>query len=243
MNKDEQVKSMNDEDFLDRYGRLVQYTINKNFSPEVLSAVYQNTSLEYEDLIQIGLIGLCKARNKFDTQYGYSFSTYAVPLILGEIQTALRENSKIKGFSRSTYYLRQKIIKADMLRSPTDEIKSAFGVAESEVKAALNFCPTYLYFNSLAQKSDEGRNIEFEESIPAEFNLEDDVTNKVILNQFINNSLSEKEKQAWYLCNVQEMRQSEAAKVMGISQAHVCRMLKSVYRKAESYGKAAGLYK
>ena len=71
---------------------------------------FNNTMYEKEELFQIGCIGLIKAINKFDTSYDVTFSTYAVPIILGEIKRHFRDDGAIK-VSRSIKELNQKIVK------------------------------------------------------------------------------------------------------------------------------------
>ena len=71
---------------------------------------FNSTTIEKEELFQIGCIGLVKAINKFDVNYDVAFSTYAVPIILGEIKRHFRDDGAIK-VSRSIKELNQKIVK------------------------------------------------------------------------------------------------------------------------------------
>ena len=100
---------------------------------------YKNKQIEYEDLIQLGTLGLVKAVNNFDTNYGVRFSTYAVPMIAGEIKRFIRDDGAIK-VSRSVKAQALEMNKYienfrnENSRSPTiEELAEKFGVEAAEV--------------------------------------------------------------------------------------------------------------
>ncbi|MUG00729.1 sigma-70 family RNA polymerase sigma factor [Bacillus tequilensis] len=240
-NNDENIKTFDDDEFITKYGKLVPYTIKKTFSPGALPMVFGNTSLDYDDLVQIGFIGLCKARDRFEPSYGYAFNTYAIPLIRGELQRALRDNCKIK-ISRSTHDLKQKIIKADMLHDPIPIIATRFNVSEDDIKKALEYSPNYLYFGSISSNNSNDREATHDENIFDDFDLEEEVSNQELLENFyLEGGLTNTEKSVWHLYNHEELSQTRIADYMGISQSQVSRVIQKVYEKAENFGKRIGL--
>lgn len=105
---------------------------------------YANQKYNMDDLFQIGCVGLMKAIDNFDPNYGVMFSTYAVPLILGEVKRYVRDNSSIR-VSRSTRELAYKIIKfkdeyvAMYGQEPTnDQIALSMNIEEYEIANALD---------------------------------------------------------------------------------------------------------
>lgn len=97
-----------------------------------VAARFARLGYEHDDLFQIGCIGLIKAATRFDPDYGVRFSTYAVPLILGEIRRFLRDDGPIK-VSRGTQQL------ARQARQTEEELRAALGreVSAAEVAEAL----------------------------------------------------------------------------------------------------------
>ena len=107
---------------------------------------FTNRGYELEDLFQIGSIGLMKAIDKFDTSYEVKFSTYAVPMIMGEIKRFLRDDGMIK-MSRSIKENAYKIKGAEEKirnkegREPTlEEIKEATGLEQEDILMAMDAC-------------------------------------------------------------------------------------------------------
>ncbi|OMQ06841.1 hypothetical protein BXO87_02220 [Bacillus sp. GZB] len=240
-NNDESFRALEDDEFIAKYGKLVPYAIKKMFSPGALSIVSRNTNLEYEDLTQIGFIGLCKARKKFDPSYGYAFSTYAHPLIQGEIQRALRDNSKIK-VSRGIHDLRQKIIKADMLHDSISSIAAHFNVCKEDVKKALGYSPSYLYLFSTPSDNNQDTKEIYSEAVPDGFDLEEEVLNKELIESFyLKGGLTDTEKNVWHLYAYEKLSQVKVAERVGVSQTHVSRILQNVLLKARAFGKRTGL--
>lgn len=233
------ISKMSDDEFIKAHGRLVYSMVNKRYG-NVLQYIEESTGYGREDLEQLGFIGLLKARDKFKPEFGNAFSTYAVPLIIGEIQRWLRDSSKIK-ISRSIHELRNKIIKADMYSSPTAEIATKFEVSEDDVKLAIAYNPAYYHFNSLVANGDSNRDISFEETLPDSFELDEYVAGNESIAKFFKERLSEKERQVWYLYNVKDLGQTETAKMVGVSQVQISRILKKIELKAVEYGKAKGL--
>jgi RNA polymerase sporulation-specific sigma factor len=119
---------------------------------------FQNRGYDLEDLFQIGCIGLIKAINKFDTSFNVKFSTYAVPMIIGEVKRFIRDDGLIK-VSRSLKETSNKIkiTKEVMLkelgREPSvTEIAERLDITPEEIAMALGatYAPEYLY-NSISE--------------------------------------------------------------------------------------------
>ena len=184
-----------------------------------LSYVYKE---ELEDLIQIGYIGLLKAAERFDPGRGNKFSTYAVPMIAGEIKSQLRDQGRIK-VSRSLKSDSAAVRKAEEAftakhgRSPKiTELSAATGLSAERIVEALQAYDAMKnledYENAALWTDDEERNI-----------------TRIDLDAVIN-SLEPREKQVIILRYYKDMTQQQVAAVMGISQVQVCRIEKKTLK-------------
>lgn len=235
------IMKLTDEEFLKKFENLVHFVLNSYKSS--LSSIKRNTNLEYDDLYQLGIIGLLKAREKFDPSRGFQFSTYAIPMIKGEIQRALRDSNKIK-VSSHVIYLKDKIIKNDLEDLPPDEIAILLDVPEETVKAAIDYRPSYDYIHRTAYQSNHGDDeVTLEEMVVDKYyeNLDDFVICQKVLDDFFN-TLKERERLVWYLYNKKHLSQVEVGKLIGASQIQVSRILKRIENKAREYGKRCGLH-
>lgn len=191
---------------------------------------FLNRGYEPEDLFQIGCIGLLKSVDKFDLSYDVKFSTYAVPMIIGEIQRFLRDDGTVK-VSRSLKELANKVRKKkDELskklgRLPTiGEVAEELGITSEEVVFAqeANKPPTSIHetvfendgdpITLMDQIADEGQERWFD---------------KLALNEAIN-TLNERERLIVYLRYFRDQTQSEVANRLGISQVQVSRLEKKI---------------
>lgn len=195
---------------------------------------FANRGHEMEDLFQIGSIGLIKAIDKFDYSYDVKFSTYAVPMITGEIKRFLRDDGMIK-VSRSLKETAVKIrIERERFsnaygREPTiDEIGQELDIAREEIVMALETgaeveslyktiyqgdgSPIYL-IDKLAETKDESENL----------------IDKLALREIIN-SLGEREQEIIKLRYFKDRTQTDIAKELGISQVQVSRMEKRILK-------------
>ena len=185
---------------------------------------YKYSQVEYDDLMQLGLIGLYKAIKNFDESFNVRFSTYAVPMIVGEIKRFLRDDGIIK-VSRSTKVLASKIqsyineIVSSTGESPSvNDIANKFNIEPQEVSFTLD---SIKYPISLYDKVDED-SLCLMDRIPADDN-EEDFIDKLALKESIN-KLPEKEKEVIMLRYFRDMTQSEIASILGISQVQVSRI-------------------
>ncbi|MDE7216406.1 MAG: sigma-70 family RNA polymerase sigma factor, partial [Clostridia bacterium] len=155
---------------------------------------YRNKQVEYDDLLQLGALGLVKAINNFDCSYNVKFSTYAVPMIAGEIKRFIRDDGSIK-VSRAMKSLCSKIqnyLNEQYAQNSTPSIKNIaehFGIDEQEVVFAMD---SNKYPVSIFEKYEDDNNQCVMDKLASNEN-NDDVINKILLKDYIN-SLPEREK-------------------------------------------------
>lgn len=182
-----------------------------------------------DDLFQVGCIGLIKAIDNFDTSQNVKFSTYAVPMIIGEIRRYLRDNNSVR-VSRSMRDLAYKAMQArDELTNATrreprvEEIAEKLGVKKSEVVLALEAVVEPVSFFEPVY-SDGGDTIFVGDQIGS--NEDDgDWVDEIMLKEAIA-ALHPREKQILSLRYMKGRTQTEVAKEIGISQAQVSRLEK-----------------
>ena len=193
---------------------------------------FQNRGYEADDLFQIGCIGLIKAINKFDASFEVRFSTYAVPMILGEIKRFLRDDGIIK-VSRSLKETANKarvvkeILLKELGREPTvQEIASKIDIEVEELVMAMEAgcTPESLYATLhegdsspilLIDRIDEGGDDESK------------IINKIALRQVLD-TLKPRERQIIILRYFKEKTQTQIAQMLGISQVQVSRIEKKI---------------
>lgn len=187
---------------------------------------------EMEDLIQIGSIGLIKAIDKFDLQYEVKLSTYAVPMITGEIKRFLRDDGMIK-VSRSLKELSGKAraareqLNIRLGREPTLEELAAFvGTGVEELAAAVESEAEVESLNKTIYQSD-GNEIHLIDRLEEEGREDEEVVNRLALHKLIR-ELEPKERQIIVMRYYQEKTQTQIAGEMGISQVQVSRLEKRI---------------
>ena len=194
---------------------------------------FNSTTIEKEELFQIGCIGLVKAINKFDVNYDVAFSTYAVPIILGEIKRHFRDDGAIK-VSRSIKELNQKIVKISdeylykyNKEISIQELSDILQVSRSDIVMAIDsrYYPTSL--NEVIYEKD-GSTITIEERIENKetYSLIDKITLKDELSK-----LSKKEQDLIKMRYYLDMNQQEIAKHFHVSQVQISRMEKKILEK------------
>lgn len=183
---------------------------------------------EYDDLYQAGCVGLIKAVDNFDESRGFLFSTYAVPVIMGEIKRLFRDGGAIK-VSRSlkeksirVQAIREKFINSE-LREPTlSELASLSGFCEEELGEILNVINPVV---SLSVSNEDGENI-----LDIPFDDSDEVLNKISVHQALK-TLSNTELLIVKYRYFEGKTQCEAAELLGISQVQVSRREKQLLTK------------
>ncbi|NLV36124.1 MAG: RNA polymerase sporulation sigma factor SigF [Clostridiaceae bacterium] len=210
------------------------YLVEKNIGL-VWSLVrrFQNRGHETEDLFQIGCIGLIKAINKFDTSFDVKLSTYAVPMIIGEIKRFLRDDGIIK-VSRS---LKETSIKARVVREVMSkelgrepaigEIAQRLDIPVEELAMAVEAAhsPDSL-FNSVGD-GDNSSLMLIDKLNDSCSDNESDIVDRIALRQVMD-TLKPREKQIIVLRYFKEKTQVQIAKMLGISQVQVSRIEKKI---------------
>lgn len=208
----------------------------KENSPLIKSLVkrFLNKGVEYDDLYQIGTIGLLKAINNFDTTYNVKFSTYVVPMVIGEIKRFMRDDGAIK-VSRSIKSLNLKIKKyvdefsKENYRKPTpQEIAKKFKIDESEVIFVMDSAsmPISIY----TQLDDDSSNGLLLIDRLNQDNSHEDIIDNIMLKETLK-SLDKRDKKIILLRFFRDKTQSEIAKVLGVSQVQVSRLENKVLEK------------
>ena len=190
---------------------------------------------EAEDLYQIGAIGLMRAIDKFDFSYEVKFSTYAVPLISGEIKRFLRDDGMIK-VSRNLKENQWKIKRAmeqfqhENGREPTmEELSKILGIEPEEIVLSME---AEVEIESMEQClfTGDGKEITLKDRIADEKNEEEVLMNRLFLEQLLN-ELDKRERQLIQLRYFENKTQTQVAKMMGISQVQVSRLEKKILRR------------
>lgn len=193
---------------------------------------FSNRGVEMEDLFQIGSIGLLKAIDKFDTSFEVRFSTYAVPMIAGEIKRFLRDDGMIK-VSRSmkevaykAYVAREELERKTGKEPTLSEIANEVQVTMEELVMAME---SGAQIESLQKTiyQGEGNDISLEDKIEEQKNAQEVMLNRILLEQILG-TLDAKERELIYMRFFMEKTQSEIAKNLGISQVQVSRMEKRI---------------
>ncbi len=188
-----------------------------------------------DDLFQVGCVGLIKAVDNFDTSQGVRFSTYAVPMIIGEIRRHLRDNNVLR-VSRSVRDLAYRAMgererfSLKRGRDPTDEeLAAALGVPVSALCEAMGAVAAPVSLNEPIQ-SDSGDNLCVMDAIKDESGSEDNWIDGLILKETVK-TLTPREKKIIALRFFSGKTQTEAAAEIGISQAQVSRLEKGALEK------------
>lgn len=193
---------------------------------------FRNRGHETEDLFQVGSIGLMKAIDKFDASFSVKFSTYAVPMITGEIRRFLRDDGMIK-VSRSLKESGAKMkqarekLQAKFGREPTlQELSEETGLPREEIVMALEANGEVESIDRSAGTG-EGKETSLAERLPQERDSHEMLLNHMVLEQLLE-ELGEKERRLIELRYFGEQTQSRIAEEMGISQVQVSRMEKRI---------------
>ncbi|MDR7857145.1 RNA polymerase sporulation sigma factor SigF [Tissierella sp.] len=193
---------------------------------------FMNRGYEVDDLFQIGSIGLLKAIDKFDSNFDVRFSTYAVPMIIGEIKRFLRDDGLIK-VSRSLKQTAARTKGAEeslykkLGREPTiHEISEEIGIDKEEIVMALeaSYNPEYLY--DIVHQND-GSPLYLIDKISNESEDSRDLVDNIILKDMLT-KLKPRDRQVIILRYFKDKTQTEVANQLGISQVQVSRIEKKI---------------
>jgi len=206
--------------------------INEN-SPLIKSVIkrFVNKGIEYDDLYQLGSLGFLKAINNFNSSFNVKFSTYAVPMIAGEIKRFLRDSGVMK-VSRSVKTLSFKISAfvenyvSTYEKSPSiEEIANYFKVDIQDVVFAMESNKQILSL-SMDVSDGDGKGMSLEEKIADD----NDAIDNMLLYKSIS-KLSEREQKIIMLRYFRDKTQKEVAEVMGVSQVQISRLENKIIEK------------
>lgn len=193
---------------------------------------FSGRGYETEDLIQLGSIGLLKAIEKFDFTYDVKFSTYAVPMIIGEIKRFLRDDGMIK-VSRSLKelayraYLAKEKLQEQKDREPTmEELAGELQVSQEDLVLALEAGSEIVSLQKPVYQKD-GSSILLMDKIEETEDCEETIVNHMVLQQMLE-ELNPEEQRLIHLRYFAEQTQSAVGEQMGISQVQVSRMEKKI---------------
>ena len=207
----------------------------------VLSVIkrFASSNENVDDLFQIGCIGLIKAIDNFDTSLNVKFSTYAVPMIIGEIRRFLRDNNSIR-VSRSlkdtaykAIYAKESLTKKNLKEPTIEEVASEIGISKEEITYALDAIqnPMSLYEPIF---TDGGDTLYVMDQISDKKNREETWVEHLSLSEAMKR-LNEREYEIISLRFFSGKTQMEVAEMIGISQAQVSRLEKNALRVMRSY--------
>lgn len=192
---------------------------------------YKYKQVEYEDLVELGMLGLVKAINNFNTDFEVRFSTYAVPMIAGEIKRFIRDDGAVK-VSRNTKSVSQKInkyidaFKQDNLRDPTlEEIGEVFNLSTQEVVFTME---SSKYPVSIFSETEED-GLMLLDKIPSKGSI-DDTIEKCMLKSALD-ALPSRERDIIIMRYYEDKTQGEIAERLGISQVQVSRLESKILEK------------
>ena len=196
---------------------------------------FLNRGHEYEDLFQLGSIGLLKAIQNYDPKYDVRFSTYAVPMIMGEIKRFLRDDGMIK-VSRSLKELVVKSaavrdqLKVQLGRDPSiQEIADAVGATPEEIVYAMDAVRTPASIHDIIYE-DEDNPILIIDKIAENRSETDDAMERITLKELLS-KLDKRERTIIIMRYFRDKTQSEIAEMLNISQVQVSRIEKKVLNK------------
>lgn len=186
---------------------------------------------EMEELVQIGAMGLLKAIERFDVKSEYSFSTYAVPLIIGEIKRYLRDDSfihisrSVKENARKIAMVREKYKLEENQDLSINELVKLTELSKEEVITAID---AYSQIESLDKPVGEG--LFLQDKIVSNDNFQNDVICRLTVNKLLED-LEEQQSLLMKYRYIDNMTQVQAAELLGMNQVAVSRMEKKVLRE------------
>ena len=204
-------------------------------SPLIKSVIkrFIGKGIEYDDLYQIGTIGLLKAINNFDASFNVKFSTYVVPMVIGEVKRFMRDDGAIK-VSRTIKTLNLKIkkyideyTKTNFCKPTLQEIAKKFEIDEEEVIFAMDSAsmPISIY----TPLEDDSNGLLLIDRLNQD-NSHEKMIDNILLKETLK-SLDNRDKKIILLRFFRDKTQSEIAKVLGVSQVQVSRLENKVLEK------------
>lgn len=191
--------------------------------------------VDMEDLFQIGSIGLLKAADKFDMSFEVRFSTYAVPMIAGEIKRYLRDDGILKvsrSLKENNYkiYQERENLERSLGREPTlSELSEAMQLPMEELVLTMEAGTEVESLHKTIYQGD-GNEISLMDKLPEKDNQQEALLDKILLEEILG-TLEPKERRLIYMRYFLDMTQTQIAERLGISQVQVSRMEKRTLKK------------
>ena len=204
-------------------------------SPLIKSLIkrYINKGIEYDDLYQLGSLGFIKAIYNYDERFDTKFSTYVVPMVIGEIKRFMRDDGSIK-VSRAIKTQNMKInkyvddyIKQNYRRPTYEEIAKEFNMEPADVIFTMDSAKMPVSIYTPAEDDDSKTNFLLDKYTS---DGSDDMVDNLVLNEVLRN-LNERAKQIIVLRFFRDKTQSEIAKILGVSQVQVSRLENKIIEK------------
>lgn len=202
---------------------------------------FSNRGQDMEELFQVGCVGLCKAVDGFDEELELKFSTYAVPVILGEVKRFLRDNTQVhisrgvKELGMKLHYAREKY-EARYHREPTiTELADMTGMKSEDIMLATEAMRPVESLDAFVNEDEsETRRVDL---LKSRENAQEQVINRILCEEAFRN-MSAEEQQMVHLRYFENMTQMQVAAIMGMTQVQVSRMEKKILlRLREILGK------
>lgn len=201
---------------------------------------FLNRGYEQEDLFQVGSIGLIKAVDKFDMSFDVKFSTYAVPMIAGEIKRFLRDDGMIKvsrNLKEIAYksYLAKEELERELKREPTlAEIAQRLDVSAEDIVQAMDASSEIESLHKVIYQGN-GSDISLMDRLQKDGDDCEEVMDRMLLEQMMR-SLDSKERRFICLRYYQDKTQKQIAVEFGVSQVQISRMEKKILQKMKVAG-------
>ncbi|MDM5230604.1 RNA polymerase sigma factor SigB [Lysinibacillus pakistanensis] len=257
MSKESLHKSSSNEDVLE-WIALYQSTeddeaqtnlvIHYRYLVESIARKYSNGKSYYDDIVQVGMLGLLGAIRRFDPNVGRSFEAFAVPTIVGEIKRFLRDKTWDVHVPRRIKELGPRIkttveaLTIELQRSPSiKEIADQLEVEEEEVLEAMEMSRSYqaLSMDHSIESDSDGSTVTLFD-IMGKVDDGYEITNKRLIVSEAMNVLNDREKQIIQLTYLEQLSQKEAGELLGISQMHVSRIQRKAIKKLQEVILASG---
>lgn len=194
---------------------------------------FMNRGTEYDDLVQIASLGMIKAINSFDFSFGTAFSTYAVPLIIGEIRRFLRDDGAIK-VSRSIKKLgydaskkREEFINENGREPKLSELCELCSVSKEELVQALDASSPIRSLSEPIGNSGKDESTVLSDLLSDSDDKIGKATDHIALNEALK-VLPKEQRQLIYLRYVKEMSQADTGRILGLTQVKVSREEKKI---------------
>lgn len=194
---------------------------------------FSGKNYDMEELFQVGCIGLLKAAERFDAGRNLAFSTYAVPLIIGEIRRFLRDDGmihvsrQIKEDAGKIAAVRERWKKRYNKEPTLEELERELGMEKEAIIMAIGSSNAVTSIYQQTSEQGDGKGLTVEDGLADERNEQEDVINRLAVSQLMED-LDEDAKKLIVLRYLRGMTQMQTAKSMGINQVAVSRMEKKI---------------